>query len=369
MFTLAIVLSDHAALRMVTETEVGGLSRQFQDSVVTPLQQFARLEDEKFFDPQVRLSKVNLALSAQGPNDARTLAREMPLSVTPRQLAAPQIAVPDAGSLVPTIIAPDLPDIREDRAASGYGGLAPPPLPKSAAVQAPEIPMPVVPEGDSMPLTPAGRAAVLVRLMQNLSPAMLKNFDLFLYVSKASHGPAAQRLYVFRKNAQGGLDLAYDWAASTGREQYEVSPLGAHVHTGTPAGFYELDPDRMYRAYYSHAWNQPMPYAMFFNWQYQGDQTGLAIHSATGSDIAKLGSRASAGCVHISPIHAQQLYEMIRADYRGAVPRFSVDHAGTMSRGGEMAHDAQGNLLMARGYRVLIDIEDFSGANTIAAMN
>ena len=28
---------------------------------------------------------------------------------------------------------------------------------------------------------------------------MLKNFDLFLYVSKAEKGPLAQRLYVFKK--------------------------------------------------------------------------------------------------------------------------------------------------------------------------
>jgi lipoprotein-anchoring transpeptidase ErfK/SrfK len=359
LFTLAIFMSDHDALRMVTEQEINSLAQQIQDSVVAPALQFARVEDEKIFDPQ-----VSVALAPPGPNDARTLARVAPLPVTPNKVMAPQLPIP-----APTFIAPDLPEVDEgSTAGNGYGGSVPPPLPKFSAAQLPDIPMPVLPGGDTS-LTPAARAAVTAQLMQNLSPVMLKNFDLFLYVSKASHGPAAQRLYVFKKDAQGALVLAYDWAASTGREQYEISPLGVRSHTDTPAGFYELDPDRMYRAYHSHAWNQSMPYAMFFNWEYQGDQTGLAIHAATGGDIAKLGSRASAGCVHISPAHAQLLYEMIHADYKGQVPRFAFNGHGTMSRAGEMMRDAKGNLVMAQGYRVLIDVEDFSGASTIAAMD
>ena len=216
----------------------------------------------------------------------------------------------------------------------------------------------------------ADRAAVTAQLTQNLTPVMLKNFDLFLYVSKARKGPLAQRLYVFKKDFSGALVLAYDWAASTGREQYEISPIGAHTRTDTPGGFYELDPGRMYRAYHSHAWDQSMPYAMFFNWENHGDQTGLAIHAAVGDDIAKLGSRASAGCVHISPAHAQLLIDMISADYRGKAPRFAYDRASqTMSNQGELMRDTQGNLVMAEGYRVLIDIEDFSGANRVAALN
>ena len=41
------------------------------------------------------------------------------------------------------------------------------------------------------------------------------------------NGPLAQRLYVFKKDSSGALILAYDWAASTGREQYEIAPSGA----------------------------------------------------------------------------------------------------------------------------------------------
>ncbi len=348
LFSLAIAFSDHAALGLMTRQSSDAFARQFQARPVTPVLGFARLEDEKIFDPQ-----VSLPLAAPGPNDARLLAHAVVPRIAEKKVA-PQFTAPE-----PYIIAPDLPEIAEN---------SPPPLPKFVQ---PETPNPIVPdlEGGSA-LSLAERAAVTNELSQNLTPEMLKNFDLFLYVSKARKGPLAQRLYVFRKGGKGGLEMAYDWAASTGREQYEVSPLGVHTRTDTPAGLYELDPDRMYRAYHSQAWDQSMPYAMFFNWQTHGDQTGLAIHAATGNDIRQLGSRASAGCVHISPQHARLLYDMIRADYQGKVPRFAYDRAtSTMSNQGEMMRDADGNLVMAEGYKVLIDIENLSGANRIAALD
>ena len=33
-------------------------------------------------------------------------------------------------------------------------------------------------------------------------------------------------MYVFAKTPSGDLNLLYDWAASTGREQNEISPRG-----------------------------------------------------------------------------------------------------------------------------------------------
>jgi hypothetical protein len=362
LFTLAIVFSDHAALRMVTGQEAGFLSRQLQTQLLAPVLQFARIEDEKVLDPQ-----VSVPLSPAGPNDARVLAHVQVPAMPRRQVAAPLIATPDISELAPTIIAPDLPD-SESGAAGGYGGSTPPPLPKFSEPDSPKFLPPDI-SADST-LTPVERAAVTSRFSQALTPEMLKHFDLFLYVSKAKKGPLAQRLYVFKKDSSGALQLAYDWAASTGREQLEISPLGVHTETGTPAGYYELDPARMYTAYHSHSWDQSMPYAMFFNWENQGYQTGLAIHAATGDDIDKLGSRASAGCVHISPAHAKLLYQLIRGEYKGQAPRFAYNNAShTMSNQGEMMRDAAGHLVMADGYRVLIDIEDFSGANMVAAMD
>jgi hypothetical protein len=377
LFTLAIFFADHAALRMLTDESAQNFAREFQSRVVMPVLQFAHLEDEKILDPQVMVP-----LAAPGPNDARDLAH---VNVPP--MPARKVVAPEFTPSEPTIIMPDLPDApatdipkpsvagasqgqsQSQGQGQGYGGSASPPLPPFVQPGTLSALMPPDIQQDSA-LGAVDRAAVTAQLRQHLAPAMLANFDLFLYVSKAKKGPLAQRLYVFKKDSSGALVMAYDWAASTGREQYEISPSGEHTHTGTPAGFYQLDPQRQYHAYHSHAWDQSMPYAMFFNWENHGYQTGLAIHAAVGDDIAKLGSRASAGCVHISPAHAQLLFNMIHADYRGKAPRFAYDRADeTMSNHGELMHDTKGNLVMADGYRVLIDIEDFSGADRLASLN
>ncbi|HEU0097087.1 MAG TPA: L,D-transpeptidase, partial [Rhizomicrobium sp.] len=235
---------------------------------------------------------------------------------------------------------------------------------------APDTPAFRIPEPPPLSLAPANDRGTIAarRLMASLTPEITQNFDLFLYVSKAERGPLAQRLYVFRKDA-GTLKLLYDWAASTGREQDEISPRGRHSFTATPKGFYELDPDRMYRRYHSYSWDQDMPHAMFFNWERQGVATGLAIHSASGDDIAKLGQRASASCVHLSPGNAETLFNLIKSEYRGQVPRFAYNaDTQTMSNTGAFAHRRDGSLKMADGYRVLVNIEDYSG-NAVTARN
>ena len=45
-------------------------------------------------------------------------------------------------------------------------------------------------------------------LKTSLTPEMVQNFDLFIYVSKADRGPLAQRMYVFRKQAVAQLEAA-----------------------------------------------------------------------------------------------------------------------------------------------------------------
>lgn len=218
---------------------------------------------------------------------------------------------------------------------------------------------------------PRNRAAFAVlRLKAGLSQEMLNHFDLFLYVSKASRGPLAQRMYVFRKEGDEDLALLYDWAASTGREQQEISPRGRRAFTATPRGYYQIDPQRMYRSYQSYNWDQPMPHAMFFNWERRGRQTGLAIHAANEKSLKKLGRRASAGCVQLSPQNAESLFNLIRADYRGQVPRFAYNaESRTMSNDGAFLHDSKGRLKMTEGYRVLVFIEDYGGKNIVAALD
>ena len=325
VFTMAAALSAH-------RTSITQLSAELRASVTMGLQDFTHA-DAGLAGPPARLE-----LAPPGPNDVRGLAHAV-LPPIPQQTVKPRVA---ATAPMPVLIAPDLPDVA--------------PLPPD--------------KSPDTALTPAMRIAVTARFKDNLTPDMLKNFSLFLYVSKASSGPLAQRLYVFRKNAAGDIDLAYDWAASTGREAVEVSPRGVHTVTATPRGYYELDPTRMYQSYRSYAWDQSMPYAMFFNWETHGQQTGLAIHAATGPDIDKLGSRASAGCVHLSPEHARTLYNLIRADYRGPTPRFAYDSASeTLSNKGELMRDKSGQIKMADGYQTLIFIEDFGGQNVVAALD
>lgn len=257
----------------------------------------------------------------------------------------------DGGPAVTIAIAPPPGDLASATITISPGLTAPPPAaaPRSKA--------------------PARAIAVAERLKENLTPEMLQAFDLFLYVSKADRGPLAQRMYVFGKQPDGKLTLLYDWPASTGREKLEVSPRGRQSFTGTPHGYYQLDPARLFRQYRSYSWDQPMPYAMFFSWEREGRQTGLAIHAASGGDIALLGRRASAGCVHLSPENAGTLYSMIRGEYRGQVPRFAYDpRTRTMSNEGALMRGADGRLKMADGYKVLVQIEDYAGDNSVAAL-
>jgi hypothetical protein len=244
--------------------------------------------------------------------------------------------------------------------ANGLLRLIPPS--KAAAKRLARVPGRELPGSDEL-------ARVERRLRDNLSAELYDNFKLFLYVSKAPVGPWAQRMYVFRKLPRGDLALLHDWAVSTGRERVEYNTAGMRLPSYTPSGYYELDPARFYRHHVSAQWDQPMPYAMFFNWLHDGHPTGLAIHGATGPDIDMLGKRASAGCVRLAPEAARTLFTLIRTQYRGLAPRFAIDRlTGTMSNDGIVLHDARGRVQLAEGYKVLVFIEDYGGENVVAAM-
>jgi hypothetical protein len=231
------------------------------------------------------------------------------------------------------------------------------------------LPPPVSP-GARAELSPAELSRVVIRLKQNLTQEMYATFELFLYVSKAEHGPWAQHMYVFEKQANGDLKLDYDWTVSTGEEIARLNDHGQLLKTDTPPGYYELDPNRFYTRYHSVEWNKPMPYAMFFNWVDRGRQTGLAIHGADGADeIAVLGKRASAGCVRLAPENAKTLFQLIRGRYYGLAPRFAYDRrTGTMSNDGILLHDPTGHVQLADGYKVLVFIENYGGENVVAAL-
>ena len=241
------------------------------------------------------------------------------------------------------------------------------PLPQPAPGPKPASPKPAPPATGTP--SPAQLARVEQRLKDNLTTDLRAHFDLFLYVSKAEKGPLAQRMYVFAKDDAGELTLRDNWAVSTGREKVEYNKAGWKLPSYTPKGYYELDPHRMYRHYRSIQWGVPMPYAMFFNWVHEGNKSGLAIHAAHGKEVALLGQRASAGCIRLAPEDARALFDLIRARYKGDVPRFAYDRkTHTMANDGMLMRSANGKLRFHKGYKVLVVIENFGGENVVATI-
>jgi hypothetical protein len=197
-------------------------------------------------------------------------------------------------------------------------------------------------------------------LKQALSPELLGNFALFIYVDKAVAGPYAQRMFVFQKTEQGDLDPLFDWRVSTGLETIETDLHGRLQSSRTPKGFYELDPKRFYTEHRSYEWNEPMPYAMFFDWHAQGHDTGLSIHGVEGATAYLLGRRASEGCIHLSLDHAQSLHDLIQLKYAEQVPVLVyLNEVSDISSDGQLQHDSRGNLQFKKGYSVLVLVDDF----------
>lgn len=211
--------------------------------------------------------------------------------------------------------------------------------------------------------------AVALHVKNTLTGDLYDNFQLFLYVSKSESGPWAQRMFVLTKQPDGTLAVLDNWPVSTGRERNEANAAGKMLPSFTPQGYYQLDPARMYTSHRSIQWGDPMPYAMFFNWTRDGQATGLAIHAATDDEVSLLGTRASAGCVRLSPDAAQNLFTLVQAEYRGAAPVFEAyARNGATGNGGSLHLNADGSFQLADGYKVLVFIEDFGGDASVASL-
>jgi lipoprotein-anchoring transpeptidase ErfK/SrfK len=392
-FTIAIAMQDHPVLKMDTQ-EAARLTWEqsvqaavaLNDDVIQPGWKFARAESVV----------LEQKIASEFSSPPKEVARAQPAGAIPHPIPRPRVAelaapAPAKHPQVATVQAPPAtPAPTETRPAPALRPSVPETMPEPQVALAsppkrmelaPQATVPaaapapsVTPETASpVPNLPAPSPAELVRVEQRLKDSltseMLANFDLFLYVSKADSGPWSQRMFVFEKQPSGDLVLFNTWPVSTGREKIEFNASGAKLPSFTPAGYYELDPKRLFPHYRSVQWNEPMPYAMFFNWVKDGNQTGLEIHAATGDDVALLGNRASAGCVRLPPEAARQLFTLIRAQYRGLAPRFAVDRrTGTMSNEGILLHDPSGKLQLAQGYKVLVFIENYGGDNVVAAL-
>lgn len=205
--------------------------------------------------------------------------------------------------------------------------------------------------------------AVKARLDALVPVYLRSHFDLYLFVSKARLGGAAQHMFIFKRDAAQGFAFSQMWLVSTGRERSE------QYFTTTPAGLFKLDPQRFFTLTHSQRWRgAAMPHAMFFDYRYRTRASGLAIHAASRSAVPDLGSRASGGCVRLHPDNARTLFETIKTKYAGKVPEFVFDEAnGTTNRQGKLVRNEKGQIFLADGYRVLLVVDDFAGSQVTAS--
>ena len=92
--------------------------------------------------------------------------------------------------------------------------------------------------------------AVAERIKESVPSQLFPYFDVYLYVSKAAHGAWAQHMFVYHKTDSGRLAFEETFPVSTGRERSEK------YFTTTPAGIFELDPNRFDANHRSRRWNK-----------------------------------------------------------------------------------------------------------------
>ncbi len=231
------------------------------------------------------------------------------------------------------------------------------PIPPDTVAVAPLPPQPVAPDSATL-AQEAGDVATHVS--QKIPADLAPYFDVVIYVSKAAEGPWAQRLFLFHKNADGTLTYEESFPVSTGRERSEK------YFTATPTGLFELDVHRFMPMAHSRKWNDAqMPWAMFLDYSYRTTKAGVALHAAIGRrELADIGHRASGGCVRLPIEKANMLFHRFLADERGQVPVLAFDNArGTTNTDGLMVRDANGDVVLADGLRVLVVIDNFPGTS------
>ena len=232
------------------------------------------------------------------------------------------------------------------------------PLPPDAVASRPLPPQDVAPDPATL-AEEAGRVAQ--RLSDKVPSELSPYFDTFIYVSKAAARPWGQRLFLFHKNADGTLAFEQSFSVSTGREKSE------QYFTATPTGLFELDVHRFFPMARSAKWDDAkMPWAMFLNYSYRSKMAGVALHAAIGPhELAMMGRRASGGCVRLPMAKANLLYHRFLKEERGQVPVLTFDEArGTTNTAGTATHDAQGNIVLVDGLKVLVVIENYAGRAT-----
>jgi lipoprotein-anchoring transpeptidase ErfK/SrfK len=150
--------------------------------------------------------------------------------------------------------------------------------------------------------------------------------------SKAAAGPPKSSILInIDKSSQemtvfiDGIEQ-YRWPVSTGLRGYS-----------TPSGSYQAR--SMNKIWYSKQWdNAPMPHAIFFT------KEGHAIHGTT--EVKRLGTAASHGCVRLLPKNAETLFGLVA---QNGLENTQVTLVGT-TPGGEAKVASQGPRRMPQDY-------------------
>ncbi len=275
-------------------------------------------------------------------------AEHAPVAIVPENNVT-EVAPPPAAP-APAVVQPEKPIARLESA----------PRVQLAAVSTPATATDALQE--EVPLISAAER----RLFATVPEEIEGYFDLFMYVSKSNRGPLAQRMFVFQRDTDGKVIPYAEWRVSTGREKLEIH-REKRIRTTTPEGIFMLDPARMYQSYRSRTFdNAPMPYAMFYDLQNNGNMSGLAIHAVVGrSKIARLGRRDSAGCVRLSPANAKELFFKIKNTMKGRVPSLVINENGSTDRWGRVEKAADGTMMLQDGYRAVLLVENYDGRDEV----
>jgi lipoprotein-anchoring transpeptidase ErfK/SrfK len=177
-----------------------------------------------------------------------------------------------------------------------------------------------------------------------LSNDVINEYELFIFINKAGEGPMAQHAYLFTKDGSGNLQHLDTWLVSTGREQQETSPKGAHKFTSTPTGTFMFDVNHFSRLHKSNAWEADMPWAMFLKTRNGGPTSGIALHAALDKYVHNLGQRASAGCIRLLPSNAEKLFKLLKSGIGARLGGGSSNGAKALV----IIENADGAALMAR---------------------
>lgn len=160
-------------------------------------------------------------------------------------------------------------------------------------------------EDDLQPLVNANVSGADKAAGSNLNQVISDN-RVVIVINKAKVGAEAQTLKLF----ENGVEVM-KIKVSTGKEERVVSTSGRTYVSTTPVGFYR--PTKMYTDYLSYTWNAPMPNAVFFI-------GGIAIHATGSSNYAKLGTRASGGCVRTTLADSKKIRELVMESGKGSAP-------------------------------------------------